>query len=332
MTPDNRLPSPDSTKAAVGHPCNILLVAQPHHVQLADFQRLAETIRATAPDVHAYALWDRPYDMKAPKSVSEHPTMTFCPVPMRYFKPWRGTVFQCHRLHKSQEYRAMEQIGIPVPRWALVTPDHLPDLQNFGPYVVMKPDWSGKGADVKIMRRNRVRWRPPATDYTKRLQGDKGDWLVQEFIYTGPQPLSYRVTTLFGEPLWAWQIQADKARRPLRYRYDFRNGEGGGGMSIVSSGKGSAFSLVDEPEMNELARRVHHAFPSIPVLAVDMVRDVDTGQLYVIEVNAGGFTWHVSSAMGRKIQQDFSFDIDASFHVFERAASILAMQARQYAK
>ena len=110
----------------------------------------------------------------------------------------------------------MQKIGIPVPRWALVTPDTAPDLNDFGPYVVVKPDWSGQGADVKIMRRGRVRWRPPTTDYTKRLQGDRGNWLVQEFIYTGQQPVSYRVTTLFGEPLWAWQIQADTARRPLR--------------------------------------------------------------------------------------------------------------------
>lgn len=311
--------------------CNLLLVAQPHHVQLTDFQRLAREIHDIAPDVHAYALWDRPHVWKPPSEVFERPTMTCCPVPIHYFKPWRGAVYQCHRLHKSEEYRAMQNIGISIPRWALVTPDTTPDLQDFGPYVVMKPDWSGKGADVKIMRRGRVRWRPPTTDYTKRLQGDSGNWLVQDFIYTGLQPLSYRVTTLFGEPLWAWQIQAATSRRPLRSHYDFHDGEGGGGMSIVSSGKGSVFSLIDEPELNELARHVHRAFPTIPVLGVDMVRDIETGRLYVIEVNAGGFTWHVSSKIGRKIQQDFSFDIDARFHAYERAAEILADRARRFA-
>jgi cyanophycin synthetase len=312
--------------------CNLLLIAQPHHVQLADFEHLASVIRAIAPDVHACAIWDRPKAWRPQQSVLERPTMTFCPVPIRTFKPGRGTVFQCYRLHKSEEYRAMERAGIPVPRWGLVTPEAMPDLKDFGPYVVMKPDWSGKGADVKIMRRGRVRWRPPTTDYTKRLQGDRGNWLVQEFIYTGLQPVSFRVTTLFGEPLWAWRIDADVARRPLGNRYDFRNGEGGGGMSIVSSGKGSIFSLIDDPEMNALAKRVCRAFPTIPVLGVDMVRDIETGQLYVIEVNAGGFTWHLSSAVGRKIQHDFAFDIDARFQVYTRAAVILADRARRYAR
>lgn len=312
--------------------CNLLLIAQPHHVPLADFQRLAQEIQAIAPEVHAYALWDRARGWRPEKSVLERPTMVFCPVPIRSFSPWRGAVFQCRRLHKSEEYRAMQDIGIPVPRWGLVTPEALPDLEGFGPYVVMKPDWSGKGADVKIVRRGRVRWRPPTTDYTKRLQGDRGNWLVQDFIYTGPQPVSYRVTTLFGEALWSWKIQADTTRRPLGHRYDFHNGAGGGGMSIVSSGKGSVFSLIDEPELNDLAQRVCRAFPAIPVLGVDMVRDMDTGQLYVIEVNAGGFTWHVCSAIGRKIQQDFGFDIDASFQVSRRAAHILADRARQYSR
>lgn len=311
--------------------CNILLIAQPDHVQLSYFKLLARAISAAAPDVHAYALWDQPHDWKALDSGLDLPTVTFCPVPIRHFKPWRGPVFHCRRLYKSEEYSALQQVDIPLPRWSLLTPDTAPDLDGFGPYVVVKPDWSGRGADVKIMRRGRVRWRPPATDYTRWLQGEKGNWILQEFIYTGPQPVSYRVTTLFGEPMWSWKVQADPARRPLRHRYDFQHGETGGGMSIVSSGKGCVFSLVDEPELGELARRAHSAFPTTPVLGVDMVRDLETGRLYVIEVNAGGYTWHVSSSVGHKIQQQFGFDIDVRFGVQQRAARTLANHARQHA-
>jgi len=152
-------PHPGTSPGQPAIACNLLLIAQPYHVQLADFEQLARLIRAIAPEVHAYAIWDRPHAWTPAKEAFERPTMTFCPEPIRYFKPWRGTIFQCHRLHKSQEYIAMQKIGIPVPRWALVTPDTAPDLNDFGPYVVVKPDWSGQGADVKIMRRGRVRWR-----------------------------------------------------------------------------------------------------------------------------------------------------------------------------
>ena len=312
--------------------CNVLLIAQPDHVQLSDFKLLAQKISAAAPDVHAYALWDQPYDWSTLDPGLDRPTMTFCPVPIRQFKPWRGPVFQCRRLHKSEEHTALQQADVPLPRWRVLTPDAAPALDGFGPYVVVKPDWSGRGADVKIVRRGRVRWRPPVTDYTRRLQGEKGNWIVQEFVYSGLQPVSYRVTTLFGEPLWAWKVQADATRRPLRHRYDFRHGESAGGMSIVSSGKGCTFSLVDDLELAELAKQAHRAFPTIPVLGVDMVRDVETGRLYVIEANAGGFTWHVSSEVGRKIQREFGFDIEGRFGVQQKAARILAEHTRRHAR
>ena len=311
--------------------CNLLLIAQPDHVQLADFNLLAREIRAVAPDVKAYTMWDRAYDWKKLDPTLDRPSMAFCPVPVRAFKTWRGPLFQCRRLHKSEEYTALQQADVPLPRWGLLMPDSAPDLDGFGPYVVVKPDWSGRGADVKIMRSGRVRWRPPTTDYTRRLQGEAGNWIYQEFIHTGPHPVSYRVTTLFGEPMWAWKVEANSTRRPLLHRYDFRRGETGGGMSIVSSGKGCVFSLVDEPDLADLARRAHRAFPDIPVLGVDMVRDSETDQSYVIEVNAGGYTWHVSSKVGRKIQQDFAFDIEACCNVRQKAARILAEQARRLA-
>lgn len=308
--------------------CNLLLIAQPEHVQLVDFLALAETVRRIAPDVQAYALWDQPYDWSRLDTSFDQPCLSVSPVPVSDFSPWRGPLLQCRRLYKSEEYRALQRVGVPLPRWGLLTPESSPELDGFGPYVVVKPDWSGKGADVKIMRRGRVRWRPPATDYTRYLQGDTGNWIYQEFIYTGPHPVSYRVTTLFGEPLWAWKIEADTTRRRLSHRYDFRQGETGGGMSIVSSGKGSRFSLLEDPELSALAISAHSAFPDIPVLGVDMVRDIDTDRLYVIEVNAGGYTWHVSSDIGRKIQHDFGFDIETRFNVRQRAAEVLAEQAR----
>jgi hypothetical protein len=52
----------------------------------------------------------------------------------------------------------------------------------------------------------------------------------------------------------------------------------------------------------------------------------------VIEVNAGGFTWHLSSAVGRKIQRDFGFNIDARFDALRKAAAILADRAKRYAR
>ncbi|MBK8121884.1 MAG: hypothetical protein IPK39_24195 [Sulfuritalea sp.] len=67
--------------------CNLLLIAQSDHVHLADFQALASEICDVAPDVHAYAMWDQSYDWKTIDSALDRPSFSFCPVPVRAFKP-----------------------------------------------------------------------------------------------------------------------------------------------------------------------------------------------------------------------------------------------------
>lgn len=54
-------------------------------------------------------------------------------------------------------------------------------------------------------------------------------------------------------------------------RYDFKGDEHGGGMSIVSSGKGCSFTLHQDKEVIGLAERAHSALPNIPLLGVDII-------------------------------------------------------------
>src|SRR5262249_25569556 len=53
--------------------------------------------------------------------------------------------------------------------------------------------------------------------------------------------------------------------------------------------------LVKDPDLIALARAAHDAIPEVPLKGCDILRDVDSGALYVLEVNPGGNTWHFSS-------------------------------------
>jgi len=309
---------------------NLLVIYNPQIIERWDCERVAEYVREIAPDIHTTLWRDGSSDwQKCP--VPALPTLTFSPGPVTGRRPTQGVVFEGRSLRKSEEYAALERIGVNVPRWTLYTSTSAPDLGSFDRYVVVKPDVGGRGADVKIKRKGRVRWSAPTTDLAKHVTRDSCDWIVQEFVYTGVHPVSYRVASLFGEPLWSWRVQADSGRRPLRHRFDFAGAADGGGMSIVSSGKGCVFSPIHDPTLSGLARTAHQAFPDIPLIGVDILRDADTGRLYVIEVNAIGWTWHLSSPVGRNIQQQFGFDLDAAFQVRRRAARVLADQVRSRA-
>jgi hypothetical protein len=307
-------------------PIHLALIPRRDH--LDDFVRIAELVRAEDPAVRPVILEDRRSRLRQ-LLLARRPTFLFAIGPLQRFEPLRGCVRAAHSIPKSEECAALERAGIPVPRWALLTADEAPDLSEFGPYVVVKPDASGRGADVKVYRRNRVRWKPRATGIGRKEGND--DRIVQEFIYTGPCPTSYRVVTLFGTSLVAYRIDADRNRPGLPSRYGFGD-VGSAQPTIVSNSRGCRIVLDSDPDVIKLAELAHAALPDHPLLGVDIVRDADTGTLYVLELNTIGWTWHLSTRDARRIARETGGDPYAQMNGLERAACVLARKARELAR
>ncbi len=93
---------------------------------------------------------------------------------------------------------------------------------------------------------------------------------------------------------------------------------------MVSSGQGCTFELFDDPDILSLAERAHAAFPRVPLLGIDILRDAESGQLFVVELNGIGYLWDFSSPTGLSLQRQFGFDLEAQFGGRRRAAAVLA--------
>ena len=83
-------------------------------------------------------------------------------------------------------------------------------------------------------------------------------------------------------------------------------------------------------ELGQLLGAFVVVFPEIGLLGIDVLRDIDSGKLYVVEVNSLGYVWLVNSKKGRALQSQFNLDIDGDWGVTQKAASILvdAVRAR----
>jgi hypothetical protein len=228
--------------------------------------------------------------------------------PIDKFKPNWAQVWQQEWITKAEEYKRMEAFGIPVPKWVLVTKDHMPDLSEFSDFVVVKPASGAFGAMVRVLKKIRVQWQ---SFEIKKNNTVSDQMIVQEFIHTGPWPSTYRVGTCFGEPYYTWRVTADKSREPFDETQTGK--EFFTGKTIVSTSKGCVKDKEVPEEVLEFAKNVHRAFPNIPLLGIDIVRDYKTGKLYVIEVNASGGHFHLTTDLHRSTMDEFGFNLREQF-------------------
>jgi len=285
-----------------------------------EFERRGQLIEEFAPDVRVFVLRDRRVPVRALR-IARRPTMLFSVTPLRRLRLWRGKVCQGQGLSKAEELAALDGVGAPVPGWFLLDSDRdvAAAARALGKYVVLKPNVSNRGALVRVTRAGRVRWKPKYDEH--------GGLVVQEFVYTGRWPVSYRVTTLFGEVLFCARCEANHSRSPLEGRWEWQ----GEGKSVVASSRDSTVTLDSDEAILQVARSAARAFPDIGLLGIDIVRDAETGQVAVLEVNAAGLTWAFTSPVGRAIQRDNNIDFESQFNGLRLAARVLAEETRRRA-
>jgi hypothetical protein len=88
------------------------------------------------------------------------------------------------------------------------------------------------------------------------------------------------------------------------------------------------------PDVHEFARKIASAFPAVPLLGCDIVKDIHTGELHALEVNAGGDVWHFSSPFLAEIRAkhpNIEKSMKAQYGAFDVAAKALIRATRQMA-
>jgi hypothetical protein len=299
-----------------------------------DLEALAERIPKLAPEIDVVVAGGRHREQRKLLLRALRPSLAvgFGKIRSRRFPA--GEIFHCPQIPKYVEMERLRAAGVPVPDWLVLTPGVALDPAIWGPYVVVKPDAGYRGAEVRIRRTGRVRYEPPES-FPAEHPARKGPMLAQRFIYTGPWAVGYRVTTFFGRALFCWRVEQSHEKRRLESRFDFGGSpdSGGGGIQIIAPSKTSSYTLVDDKDVLELAERAHRlAFPDYPYLGVDLLRDAETGELWVIEVNSGGSIWHFSTRMGVDMQKAHGMDFYAQFGALDRAAERLIELTRARAR
>ncbi|MGH8105654.1 MAG: hypothetical protein ACREO2_05020, partial [Arenimonas sp.] len=232
------------------------------------------------------------------------------------FKPLRGLCLHGTSMSKSQQYRQMQAAGIGVIPWQKIARGESYSHETWGDIVIVKPDHGREGRGVFLSK-------PENINFETTCQDGK-DRLIQKFVETGDNPTYYRALSLFGEILYLRRTTNSSSRIDA-------DSDEGLPDPVANAAHGYA-ELVKDDEVIAFAKQMAtKAFPNIPILGQDIIRDRETGQLYCLEVNPYGSTWHFSTPTGRALQQRDNIDYRTQFDAFTKAAQILIEKTRQLA-
>jgi len=273
---------------------HLVMVHRPGWQAIEDFAEIRKRIMATRPDIAVLIASTRLHDPVLEQLAAARPTLVFSPCALTSFLPRRGRVFAGRAIDKFTQLQRLAEIGVSVPRSAILSPGLEINPAEWGTHVMIKPagSRSARGLGLAIVPTEQVRYRAPE-DYPEGHPGRHGPMLAQSFIVTGPAARHYRVNTLFGEPLYC---MLNERTTPLPDLTGVTESLQSTALATNLEAAGSRrLSLVADDDVLDLARRCHESFPDVPLKGVDIVRDIGSGKLFVLELNCTSNTWHVSS-------------------------------------
>lgn len=296
-----------------------------------DFQEIGREIVAEARDVSVHVVPGRFDSAAVPPQVWSRPTLTVAFGALGGFEPRRGKRFENRQISKTEQYRQFLAKGIATPKTALFKFGARYDPAQWGEFVVLKPANLRLSSDKDNVRLLRTSFLDGLTPESFAVLGfpPAMPLLIQSFVDTGPNPQHYRVLTLFGEPLYA------QHKVMHRRRVDLDAPDEEIMRAVVADGVGeNTRSFRHYPEVVAFARKVADAFPDIPLLGIDVMEEASSRALSVLEVNAGGNTWHFSSpasAYWRETHPEHVEAMKAQFGAFKAAGRALIRQTRAHA-
>jgi Prokaryotic glutathione synthetase, ATP-grasp domain len=304
---------------------NLLIIQTPPLQDPADWVTIKQRIERDAPDIEVrIANNGHPNSVTARWQV-RRPSLVFSPIHLINFVPCGGAIFCGHILGKDEQLRRLSSIDILTPKTVMLSSVGSLDPSEWSEFVVVKPNNSNSGKGVRLVRSTDLSAR-----YNELTTLANDQILVQPYIDHAEEgyPTIYRVLTMFGRALYCVLNRWDNKRPRLAQIAD----DPFGVIATNDKSMGQVRAICNDPEIVALGERAHKAFPECPVLGVDIIRDIQSGRLYVLEVNPHGAVWHLSSLFAKEVDPEYVRARYAQFNALDRAADLLIQKTRTDAR
>lgn len=292
-----------------------------------DFQQIARRIRKLDPTISVTMVSDFLTSKMVPAECLNLPMLVvyLCNPPPTEFKV--ATKIAVKEMSKIEEYEHFRRHNIPcLPieqfRWGMEL-----DQSIYGEWVVLKPEnMTSNGQDVNMVPTREIS-KLKVQDFHINHLMHKDSYLVQKFIKTGENPNFYRALVFLDEVLLSYRPELNL---PYLETLDLKKLLETS-VSPVRRDDRKIHLEINE-EVNALAKLVASTFPDNPLWGVDIIRDQQTGKLFVLEVNLGGNTWAFSNLHGEKFRSTVGLkNMLLQYHAWDRAAEALVRKTHAFA-
>jgi hypothetical protein len=301
---------------------NLLILETVPEQGSSDWIAIKQRIDSNAPDIEVRIANNRHRNPVTARWQVRRPSLVFSPVRLIDFVPRGGAVYCGHILGKDEQLRRLSSIEILTPRTITLSSVSSLDPGEWGDYVIVKPNNLNSGVGIKLVRTIDL-----CARYDELTAIADDQFLVEPYIDHSEDgyPTEYRVLSMFGRALYCVRNRWGNKRPPLAEI-------AADPLGIIASNNktmgGHVRSICNDPEIISLGQRAHQAFPECPVIGVDIVRESQSGRLYVLEVNPHGAVWHFSSPFAKNLDPEYVRERYAQFNALDLAADLLIQKTR----
>lgn len=275
-----------------------------------------------APEIYVAVMTSgQPVTAEFLRQLSQRPTLIFSPAPVSLPSHVRGKLLAPPpNTTKHEEYRMLRDAGFPVPEAVLVGSIEEIAKIEMNDFVVVKPNRGLRGRGVNAIRMSWLkRW--SREDFERSASNNQG-MMIQRFINVGPRPTSYRVMTVLGEAVYCLKSISNSNV------FDLPIDASKFGVSVASNTDDRVIVEATDHDVVDLAKRVHRKLDFAPAMGIDIIREFETNNLYVLEMNSRGWVWHLSSDHGKEHNRDYSLNVYDQFNALKTITDRLIQETR----
>ena len=272
---------------------NLLILHTPGAQDLSDWRSVKKKITALAPDIEVRIGENGKPDPVTSQWQITRPSLVFSPIGLHRYALDGGKVYDGRDLDKLVEIQRLKMAGVSVPRTLELLPGLAPSPEVWGEYLIAKPLGGSFGRGIRL-----IKTRELASQYQSLTNLGRDRVMVQQYIDqvdTDGHLVDWRVLTIFGRPLFCERRTVNTKRPPL----DDVVRDPAAIIAANDTRNEIDRAIIVDDGVLALAARACAALGEVPVLGIDIARDVNTGGVYVFECNPGGNTWHLSSEIGK---------------------------------